>query len=231
MTRYFTLFIAGALVLASALSISNAAAQSADNYLEVLKQLNKTNVIQSNQYRTTDELLRREIVDSKNKVVGELNDVIVNDNGSIASMQVNFNRLRLGSDIFLNMNDVNVDSMGTSYRLGMAEEEIDNMIPQLLAGVETAAGNEDTHSVRRIIGSRIKDQSGRTIGEVDNVLFDAQGRRALALYISMKLLSLRGQNMAVPFNSAQFDNFGEKQELIVSNDQAEAMVRYAEEND
>ena len=82
-------------------------AQEYNRALEMITQLNQIEPKQNPGFDSADEILTRRILDHKNKVVGEVHDITIKENGSIAAMQVDFNRLRLGPEVFVNYRDAN----------------------------------------------------------------------------------------------------------------------------
>lgn len=205
----------------------SAGAQSFNPVVESLITLNRVNPVQNPEYDRSRDILNRRILDRKNRVIGEVKDVLLKDSGGISSLNVDLNRLHLGSNIFLNYRSMRVKSESNSYTVGFSGDQIEEFYPQLLADTETAAGGEDIFSVRRLLGVEVKAHDGRRLGQVEDVLFGARGTRAEALYITMKYGMLRGEKIAIPFSMASFDNSGRSRALVISNERADAVIDFA----
>lgn len=216
-----------ALVILLLGPIKLADAASYSRVFEMISELNDSDPLQDPGYERSADVLDRRVLDSKNKVVGEVKDIILGSNGNISSLNVDFNRLRLGQQVYLNYRDMRIGTRNNGYELGIEDDQIEAMYPELLANIETAAGAENTYSVRKIIGANLKDEKGNNIGKVQDVLFDSRGKRAVALFVSMKLLSAGNRGMAVPFGTAKYDHFPKDRSIVVSDAQAKAMKDYA----
>ena len=211
--------------------IPAAFAQDYSRYLEAVTQLNRINPLQNPEYESADKILKRRILDRKNKVIGQVKDVIINDNGSLASLEVDFDRLRLEGEVFVNYRDMGVRPATNSYMISFADEQIEDMYPTLLAEMETASGeDEDAFSLRRLLGASVKAYDGRKLGVVEDVLFSANGGRAEALYISLKGYNLRGETLAIPLSMAEIEDRGFGKGIVLGDEQADAIIDYAEEN-
>ncbi|GJL85758.1 MAG: hypothetical protein DHS20C02_15330 [Micavibrio sp.] len=224
--RLFIL-IATLMVLSAMPSIAQA--QSAYNqYMETLSELNRIDPMQRSSYERADKILRRRVLDNKNKVIGEVNDIILSSNGSIESLYVDFNRLRLGPAVYLNYRQMNISSVSNGYALAFDDNQMENIYPDLLANIATAAGeDEDDTSVKNVVGATVKSEDGRKIGEVKNVLFSANGGRAEVLYLAMAFGVLRGQKVGLPYGSLEYrPTAGGKAEIIATKEQADAIIDF-----
>lgn len=203
-------------------------AQGVGANIQTLNDYNKLQPLQNPQYERAQKILDRRILDSKNHVVGEVNDVIVGPNGSIQSLNVEFDRMRLPAPVYLNYRDMDIRPAGKSYILKFDEEQIVRLYPEILAQVETAAGGEGDLSVSKLKGAGILAHDGRKIGQVSDILFSADGDRVEAVYVGLSAGVLGGKSVAIPLRAAQFgtDNL-QKISGIVSNEMADAMIEYA----
>ncbi len=225
-SRIFILF--AALIILAAVPTTGQAQSAYNQYLESLSELNRIDPIQRSSYERADKILKRRILDNKNKVIGEVNDVILNSNGSIESLYVDFNRLRLGSAVYLNYRQMNISSVSNGYALAFDDNQIENIYPDLLSNIATAAGEDgDSTSVRNIVGASVKSKDGRKLGEVKNVLFSANGGRAEVLYLAMAFGVMRGQKVGLPYGTLEYrptDNG--KTEVTVTKEQADAIIDF-----
>ena len=208
---------------------------SAEQYgrtLEMINQLNEIKPLQNPGYESADEVLKRRVLDQKNKVVGDVKDVILKDNGSISHLQIDFNRLRLGSEVYVNYRDLNARPSTNGYMFGFSGDQIKTLYPTFLADMETASGeNDESFSLRKVLGSQVVADDGRKLGVVEDVLFSSDGSRAEAYYITMQINPVRGHTIAVPIGMGRLESgmvFGRR--LVIGDNEADAMIDYAEEN-
>ncbi len=206
----------------------SAQAQGVGANVQTLNDYNKLQPLQNPQYERAEKILDRRILDSKNRVVGEVNDVIVGPNGSISALEVEFDRLRLNAPVYLNYRDMEIRTGGKSYILKFDQEQITSLYPEILAQVDTAAGALDDLSVSKLKDSEILAHDGRKIGQVSEILFSADGDRVEAIYVGLTTGVLRGKSVAIPLRAAQFGtDSAQKINGIVSNEMADAMIEYA----
>lgn len=202
-------------------------ADTSNRSLETLNKLNYMQPLQNPEYRTGDKLLNGRILDRKNKVVGELHDILLTPGGEVSSIAVEFNRLRLGAEVYLGYNDLQINPVSNGYALGLDDGQIKDAYPNMLAGIESAAGNSDIFSVRKIVGANVKARDGRNLGTVDQVLFTGNGARAEALYVAMKYGTLRGEGVAIPFGSTRIGYKDGQVSILVGDDVADSMIAIA----
>ena len=224
--------IASFLTLATlALAAISMPAQAQSNRaLGQLSALNRIDPMQNPEFETADDIVGRKIIDRKNKVIGNVDDVIINQNGTISSIQTELDRLRLGDDINLNYRTLRIRSISNAYALNMDSDEIAELYPQLLANMETASGdNADTFSTRKLIGATLRSKDGRKLGKVDSILFSSNGGLASAVYADMSYGTLRGEKLAVPFRAITFASERGRLNGFVENDVADAMIALADD--
>lgn len=198
--------------------------------LEQLSALNRINPLQNPEFERSEKVIDRKIVDRKNKVVGTAEDIILNQNGTIASIQTDFDRLRLGNDVNLNFRTMRIRTISNAYALNMDADEIADFYPQLLSDIETASGDgANTFSARKIIGAPIRAKDGRRLGKVKSILFGANGGIASAVYAEMTYGTLRGETLAIPFRSVNFKTERGRLRGTVDNQLAGAMIKLADD--
>lgn len=225
-----TIFVCGiALTVGSVLSVPAAIAQSFSRDLEILSDLNRINPRQNPEYQLSADVLGRRILDRKNKVVGEVNDIVLRDSGNIELLNVELDRLRLG-DIFLNYRSLRVEPVSDGYTLGFDSKQLEQLYPTLLADTQTAAGDNGVFSVRRVLKSEVRSDAGRRVGTVEDVLFSANGSRAEALLVKLSQGTLRGDQIAVPFNGSEFQDSGQGRSVVLKQALADALIEYAKLN-
>lgn len=205
-------------------------AQDAASYSQALQSLNEINRIpplQNPNLKDEGEILSRHVLDRTNRIIGEVEDVILTKSGAVETLSVDFDRLRLrGGSIGLNYADMAIRPASNGYIIGFEAVQIEDMYPQILAGIETASGEDAERrsvSVKAIIGAPVRNEKGRKIGAVKHVLFGENGNQAQALFIAMFLGGVGAKDIAVPFNAGKLDLRGTSPEILVSDEQADAM--------
>lgn len=195
--------------------------------LDTINRVNRIRPEQSPRFERSKEIFSDRMIDSTNRVVGEVNDVIVDPNGAINMLDVEFNRLRLGTDkLAINYRELGIRPVSNGYKMNYTDDQITDLVPSLLAGVETASGEDaNTFSVRKTIGRKIENTDGQILGTVDDVLFDNLGGRAELLLVAMSYKSLRGKYVAIPFAEANY----RERNITVSNEFGQAMLEYAKD--
>ena len=199
-------------------------------YVRALDLINRTNDYrpeQSPKHERSREIFSDRVLDKTNRVVGEVRDVVLDKNGVIQSVDIEFDRLRLPVDrMSVNYRQIGIRPVSNGYKMNYTDDQIEELVPELLAEIETAAGNgEEVRSLKKIIGQKISAKDGRVLGEVKDVLFDSLGGRAELLFISMNYKSSRGEALAIPFSESNFKKNG----FVVSDVMADAMIEYASE--
>ena len=221
--------LCGALVFL-VMGVAVVPAVHAEDYgrsFELISELNRVNPEQNPRYEDSEDVLGRRVIDRKRKVIGDVKDIILNENGTIEQLNVQFNRLRLNTSIFLSYQSMGIEPSTNGYAMNFDSGQIEQLYPTLLAGTETAAGDDEIFSVRSVIGGAVKSQKGKVIGRVEDVLFGAEGARAEALLVKLTQGTLRGEKVAVPFTNPRFEQVGAKKNVILSNDMAQAVVDFA----
>ena len=196
--------------------------------LEQLSDLNRINPLQNPEFDRADKVLKRKIIDRKNKVVGRVQDVVINKNGTIASIKTDFDRLRLGDDLYLNYRTMNISTRSNGFTLGMDANEIEDFYPQLLANIDTASGDgEDTFAVSKLMGAILYAQDGRKIGKVKNILFGNNGGIVRAVYAELSYGVRRGKKIAIPLRNANFSTKNGRAIGTIDDNFADAVLAVA----
>ena len=215
-------------IVVAFIGMSPAHAQST-RYIQALERINKINSYrpdQSPRHERSREVISDRVLDNQNRVVGEVRDIVLNRNGSIAMLYVEFDRLRLSTDkLMVSYPELGIRPVSNGYKMNYTDDQIADLVPELLANVETASGDDaDTYSLKKLLGRKIYAEDGRTLGKIEDVLFDSLGGRAELLYINLSYKALRGDNMALPFGMASYKG----KRITVNNDVADAMINFAE---
>lgn len=200
-----------------------------DPYYDTLAEYNRIKPKQNPQWETANRTLKSKVHDNKNKVIGDLQDIVVSENGSIDSLNVDLNRLQLG-EINLNYNELNVTASPRSYALGYDDDRIADIYPEILASIGTAAGEGAAGiSIESLIRSDVKADDGRRIGKVEDVMFSANGDRVTALLVRVNYKTIRGESVAIPFSSVEYRPKGSRYEVLLADPQADTILEFADE--
>ena len=213
-------------LLFSVLLIIPAQAQQTPEYFSALDTINSINRIKPQQRPDQEgvkELISDRILDSRNKVVGEIKDVILDRNGAISMLDVEFDRLRLGTDrVMINYSQFGIRPVSNGFKLNYTDDQIVELVPAILANIETASGNAaDTYSASKMVGRSVKNADGKTIGKVADVLFDRG--RADYLVVAVSAGGARGEKVAVPFSRPTYKG----KSITLDDTYAKAVVDYA----
>ena len=195
---------------------------------EKLSEINDYNPANSGRHAKSADILSDRVLDRSNKVVGEVKDVILDRNGSIAYLTIDFNRLNLGQDVLtVNYRQLGMRPVSNGYKMNYSDDQIVDIFPSLLASIETAAGEGDRQqSVTKIQGRTVRATDGRTIGKVQDILFDDVGGRAELILVNMSARSVRNKPVAIPYFEGRENNGY----VEISNGLADAMAEYAQNN-
>jgi sporulation protein YlmC with PRC-barrel domain len=228
MVKNISVLLALMLMLAlPALAASSTGSPEFNSNLLTVREFNKIKPLQNPEYERGTRVLERRVLDSKNKVVGSVDDIVLAPNGSIESLKIDFDRLRLNTAVYVNFRTLRVNSVTRGYQLSFNENEITDIYPGLLADIATAAGDEGDLSTARIKDTIVMSENGRRIGTVSDVLFSSSGNRAQALYIEMVGSSMNETGVAIPFRTGTFREQGAKMTLVVPDVMADAMINFA----
>lgn len=205
------------------------AAMDAVNFQENLNTLNRIKPLQSPQFKKSAQILSSKIIDQQNKNVGKVEDVLVKANsGAVTSLQVDFDRLRLGQPVFLNYQEMKIGSVSNGYQLGLKGDELAEIYPELLANIETAAGtNNEILSVKSLIGQSVIGEDSRKIGEIQDVLFSKEGAKAEAVYVNVNSGIIRNVGVAIPIAALNISEFHGRVSATLPQDQADLLVEFA----
>ncbi len=222
--RHLTAILTIALL---ALSINTPAhAQSTPAYFSALDKLNSINRSKPQQRASQEpikELISDRILDSRNKVVGEIKEVILDRNGAIAALDVEFDRLRISHDrMIIDYDQFGVRPVSNGFKVNYTDDQIVELVPAILANIETASGgNNENFAASEMLGRKVKNKEGKTIGKVADVLFD--NGRADYLLIAVSAGGARGEKVAVPFSRPVYKG----KTITLDDTYAQAVVDYA----
>lgn len=228
--KYFWIFALIALFLFS--SSDYAAAQDAGKpsaaFMEQLAQLNRMAPLQNPRYERARDILNRKILDSGNKTIGEVQDVVLDRSGNVESLLARFDRLHLRQDVYVNYQQMAVHGMTDGYRLAFQAARVEEMYPELLAGIETASGEDsDTVNLKALQGMALRDAQGQKIGEIKDVLFSPDGRFVQGLYVEVDSGTARGAGVAIPFDAVTFLEKSRWTGALLGEQDAQALLEFS----
>lgn len=227
---YRTTFKIIALALFLALlapASSRAEDASAATFLQRLSQTNRMQPLQNPEYTRGSDVLNWSLLDRRNKVIGDVDDVILGSRGGITSIAADFNRLHLGQKVYLNYGQMSIRPATNGYVLGYADDQVENLYPTLLADIETASGiDADNFSADKLIGAAVMEEGNGKLGTVEDILFTGNGTRAAALYVNMTHGTMRGKNVALPFDLVKYQPGRNDVKVVLTTGQTDAVINY-----
>lgn len=233
--RYFLVAIAAvsawvfnpAIVFAAKNNTQTEALQ-AHVFMEQLATLNRIAPLQNPRYERAEDILDRRITDNRNKAIGEVKDVVLHESAYVSSLLVDFDRLHLSQEVFLNYEAMSIHGTADGYRLAFDSAQIEDMYPELLANIETASGRDGSLvSLSDLQGMTIRNARGSKIGAVKDVLFLPDGRFVEALYVAVDYGTIRNVGVAIPFDWIAFRKDRQWKSATLDKEKAQALVDFA----
>ena len=203
-------------------------------FKNTISDFNRLKPLQNPRYEQSEEILDRRILDSKNKTIGVVKDVIFDTrNGRVKSLYVDFDRLRLRQAVYLDYDQLNIESVSTGYKMGFAKDEIKSLYPALLSSIETAAGETADYSkyinLETALGSQIVSSNGTILGTLEDVLFNDRGKYVRAFYLNINYSTIHNEGVAVPLSIVKFeDDFG-KTKIIIDEAYIDTILEMAKD--
>ncbi len=177
------------------------------NLKEELSALNRIKPLQNPKLKKSASILGRSVIDRTSRIVGKVEDLILTKDGLPSSLSVSFDRLRLQQPVFLNFTDTKITVVSNGYKVGYEGAEIQAYYPELLAGIETAAGATGLLSLRTVLGkSVVTSEKNAVMGEITDILMDEDGTKALGFYMKLRARGFNEQGIAVPFAAVTFED-------------------------
>jgi len=223
------LAIAAVFLIQPIVQSAPARAESMLIALQEITEFNTVNRYKHPEFERSADIFDRRVLDNTKRVVGEVQNVTLTGSGSVETIDVDFDRLRLRQTISLNFNDMNVQAVSNAFILGFDDDQIEELYPQLLANIATAAGDEGNYnSLKNLIDVSFIAEDGRPLGKVRDVLFRKEGDKAEAYYIAMSYRRSRGEMVTIPFTSARVTQRKGQQVVQVDNNYADALLEYTQ---
>ncbi len=226
-------YLALCIAVISGLSVAYAIASEKQSIIEpkqlqkTINDVNRMDPLQNPRYVSSAKIMKRHILDNSSGVVGEVNDIIIDNNGNVSSLFVDFDRLRMKEPTYMAYKDLDTEGVTSGYRLGIDKDQI----PSILSSIETAAGeDEKRYSVNELIGSSIITSDGDTIGKLEDILFDQEGSYVRSLYFKINYRTVRNKGIAVPLSVVNFDQDNGQMRILIDQKFADLIIKYAKES-
>lgn len=196
--------------------------------LEKLAALNRLPPLRSSEFDLGREVIGRKIIDRKNKVVGEIKDVIIDSNGNVGTYLVSFDRLKIGGQgVYISAGELKMGDFTKRYTINMNDAELEAVLPTMLANTQSAAGPESgLQSIRRLTDADVLVEDGRRLGKVQNILFAENGKKARGLYVAFTHSAIGQKQAAVPFSMVSFAEKDGKPVIMMDKASAAALIDF-----
>ncbi|MFP4097354.1 MAG: PRC-barrel domain-containing protein [Alphaproteobacteria bacterium] len=221
-------------VLANAQPLQASEGKNIDSvaFQEQIKRHNRIKPLQNPRYEQSKDILKRNVLDNKNKAIGEVQDIAFDTSGQVFSLKVNFDRLNLRRSVYLNRNTLDIGSVSAGYRLGFNEEEVESLYPVLLASIETASGEngEDILNLSDLLGITLIDSNGQIIGDLQDVLFDKNGAYVRSIYVNINYRGIYNKGVALPLSVLSFEEKNGKSYAVIDEAYVDSILEMAEKS-
>lgn len=195
---------------------------------QALSQLNRIKPLQNPKFQKSKSALGRSVLDRSNKIIGKIEDLIVSEEGQVLGLVVVFDRLQMTQGVFVGYDITKITPSSNGYRLGLESKDITALYPDLLAGIETAAGNMSAISISKSIGLDVVDENLNKIGQITDVLLDQQRTQLLAFHVVVNEKRVRKEGVAVPFSAIRFASDRGVLKGHMTNTDVDKILRYLE---
>lgn len=206
MFRFLALIVAFAMTLFCVLNNSAFAEESSqkDNQMFVseLLKLNRVNPMSNPHFVSADNVLDRKVLDSTYYALGQVNDVLVGDQGKIEKIIADVDSLGFRQALSFDYDTLNVTANTDSYALMLDRDQLQDNLPAFLQGMAPAAGADETGpiSLRSLIHSDVSVEGGEKIGHVSNLLVSDKSQEVKAIVVRLTSGRNKGTDIAIPFD-------------------------------
>jgi len=214
---------------------ANAEAKAAGVVVVVRKKIidyNSIKPLQNPRYERSEKIIKRRVTNRKNKVIGEVKDVLFNHGGKVKSIYVDFDRLNLRKSVYLSFNVLDISSTASGYRLALNSDEVEDFYPKMLSSIEAASGdaNGTLYSLNDVLGSVVIDSDGRFIGKLEDILFNSEGTYVRSAYLNISFRTIHNKGVAVPLSILEFEEKFGKSQIIIDKSYIEPILEMARED-
>ncbi len=222
---FVLVFLAVAIAIPAQADSAPAALQS---FTARMVDINTLPPMQNPRFSKASDFTGRRITDKTNRVIGSTTDLLANPNGAVETIVATLDQVGIGAQtLYFDTNTLPVTAKADSYALPLHREDIRRNLPNLLAGIGTAAGDGGAFSVSKLSGASLSGPGGQRIGTVVTALFNEGARQIVALAVR-DVPGSNGRVIAVPYDpsfSVESD-FGALR-VGISADIAAAILDYA----
>lgn len=197
----FALFLAFGLFFGVTASPVRADAPSAvQNFTTRMIEINALPPLQNPQFSKASDFTGRRITDKTNRVIGSTTDLLVGQDGQVETIVATLDQVGIGAQtLFFDTATLPVTAKADSYALPFHRDDIRKNLPDLLAGISTAAGNDGSFSVVKMAGAAFSGSDGTRIGTIETALFNDSARQIVALAVR-NIPGANGHVVAVPYD-------------------------------
>ena len=171
-------------------------------FLDYLREHNRIKPMQNPKYEHGTDILDRRIMDQTKKAIGQVKDVVVSTDGKIRYLKIDFDKISLRKEVYLDYHQMNVGANNNGYTLSFRKEEIKGLYSKFTRQITP---HSDQISLVSIMGKEIRDTNKIRLGTIDEILFDEFGSKVEQIFIKVNYGLIRDAGLAIPFESVEFD--------------------------
>lgn len=196
---------------------------SQQDYISQVLDLNRVPPQQNPLYMMGNKVLAYRLLDRNRRALGKMQDITLGADGSLQSIQVHMIAPGFNEELSFDIKAYNATPESDAYVVSLSRDQVEQNLPDLLAGIETAAGESQPITVQSLVGARVQTDRGRQIATVQDVVIDDDRKVAVALLLTM----LGGnQTVAVPYKTSRIERRGPKATVELSEAQAKVASSY-----
>ncbi len=222
------------LGLAAAAFLCMAGPSFAQNTFEnQLYLLNQTEITFSPRFKTDQDIFAMRVLDPSRQLIGKIEDMRVDENGGLVKLVSEINRVGRHENIVQNdAYEVTFHEDISAFEIPLVlspEDRKQDDSPEALAAIAPAAGGGHLYSMKAMIGAEVRNDGGRWLGVVKNVVFDEKAEMIEALVLEDVPGARRYTHIALPYDPREvkiIDNYGRVQ-FRVAPSAAKAVTDFA----
>lgn len=217
--KIFTILLS-ALMLSILPVMAHAQAMTNDVYTATVLDLNRINPAQNPSYDLGRHVLERRMLDKNLRTIGDVDDIALAPDGKFQSIVSTINTTGFREEVSFNVESYVVEPTPNTFTIAMDKNQIKESMPQLLSGIETAAGEEGPLMLSSFPGAPIYKSDRTMVAKVKDTLVSTDDNKLVALLITVTSGPNRGRTIAVPYEAALVAKTGATAELNVTDEQA-----------
>lgn len=174
------------------------------DFRAALETLNRTPAMNSPQFKTWDEIFALRVIDGNRQLVGAVEDVRVNADGSLTALVTRIRNVGRREKLVESAAEAVVFHKDISaFEIPFAPGGAVPVDEKDLSDVSPAAGGGLLYSLRAMKGTELRDTGGRWLGSVKSVLLDSGAAGIQALVLQDVPGADRYRDIAIPFDPAR----------------------------